>query len=190
MAEPSRNIFRFSLRTLLVLITLVCVYFGWQVRIVQQRKAELQKLRTNYLFEITTAGDDDQTLSASELAHQGIVEAIALGGHVDDVAGLGSQRLDVFERGHEDVDAHDHALPAAEGVVVHRAVAVGGVLANVVEIEFQEAGVAVPLLERQSVRSLLRPARRCGCARLRRRETRKSYRHRCGRSWRSFRSRR
>jgi len=45
--KPSRRRLQFSLRTLLFVVTLLCIAFawvGWQVRIVQERKAKLAKL--------------------------------------------------------------------------------------------------------------------------------------------------
>ena len=46
MSEPNskRRWFRYSLRTLFVLVTILCVYLAWQVRIVQQRKQLLAKI--------------------------------------------------------------------------------------------------------------------------------------------------
>ena len=42
--KPKRRWFRFSLRTLLVTVTLLCVWLGWQARIVQERKGLLELL--------------------------------------------------------------------------------------------------------------------------------------------------
>jgi hypothetical protein len=42
--KPKRRWFRFSLRTLLVAVTLLCIWLGWQARIVQERKGLLELL--------------------------------------------------------------------------------------------------------------------------------------------------
>jgi len=42
--NPKRRWFRYSLRTLFVLLTILCAYLAWQVRIVQQRKQLLAKI--------------------------------------------------------------------------------------------------------------------------------------------------
>ena len=49
------------------------------------------------------------------------------------------RRLGGLEGGVEHIDLHDHAVAAAEGLVVDGAVAVGGVLADVVEVEVEQA---------------------------------------------------
>jgi len=50
--KPSRRWFRFSLRTLLVLVTLVCIYLGWAMNWKKQREAFMESLAsriyTNY----------------------------------------------------------------------------------------------------------------------------------------------
>src|SRR5262245_35817365 len=42
--RPSRRWLRYSLRTLLVLVTVFCLWLGWQVRIVHKRKAALREI--------------------------------------------------------------------------------------------------------------------------------------------------
>jgi hypothetical protein len=43
--KAKRRWFSFSLRTMFVLVTVLCVWLGWNVRIVQERKAILAELR-------------------------------------------------------------------------------------------------------------------------------------------------
>ena len=88
------------------------------------------------------AGHEDEARMGGELAHEGVVETLALGRKVDDVAGGIGLRLRGLEGGIQHVDLHHHAVPAAEGLVVDGAVAVGGVLADIVEVEVEEAGIA------------------------------------------------
>jgi hypothetical protein len=52
---PSRRVFSFSLRSLLVVITLVCVWLAWESSIVRQRQRMLGELRASHAFQITTA---------------------------------------------------------------------------------------------------------------------------------------
>jgi hypothetical protein len=47
----------FSLRTLLVAVTVVCVYLGWEVNIVRQRKAKLSEFQKTHYIEVTKAAD-------------------------------------------------------------------------------------------------------------------------------------
>jgi hypothetical protein len=57
-AEPtsSRPCFQFSLRTLLIGVTLFCVlvgsYVGWQAKIVRERKSELNRVAKTYLIGV------------------------------------------------------------------------------------------------------------------------------------------
>jgi len=46
--------FRFSLRTLLILITVLCCYLGYESSVVRQRRAELKRLESTWTFEFTT----------------------------------------------------------------------------------------------------------------------------------------
>ena len=48
-AKPKkRRWFRFSLRTMLVLMTVFCIWLGWQVSIVRERKAVLAELKRHH----------------------------------------------------------------------------------------------------------------------------------------------
>ena len=89
-----------------------------------------------------TAADEDEARLASECAREGVGEAHALRREVDDEAGFGCVRARGLERGIEDVDAHDHPLAATEGVVIDGAMAVAGGLADIVQVEVEEAGFA------------------------------------------------
>ena len=42
--RPKRRWLRFSVRTLLVAVTIFCVWLGWQVNIVRDRKAMMQRI--------------------------------------------------------------------------------------------------------------------------------------------------
>ncbi len=48
--KPRRRWFRFSLRTLFVLMTLLCVWLGWNVYQVRQREAVLQYLQQHQIY--------------------------------------------------------------------------------------------------------------------------------------------
>ncbi len=53
--KPRRSWFRFSLRTLLVLMTVLCCWLAWESSIVRQRKALLAEMRASGAFNITPA---------------------------------------------------------------------------------------------------------------------------------------
>jgi hypothetical protein len=44
LARPKRRRFTFSLRTLFVVVTLIACWLGWQVHVVQHRKAMLKQI--------------------------------------------------------------------------------------------------------------------------------------------------
>jgi hypothetical protein len=92
--------FRYSLRTLLILVTVFCVCLGWQVRIVQKRKAALTEIgeawklkeyglspsggmsRGELPFWRYWLGDDDPKIGMDE----------------EDANKIGLERLDEIER--------------------------------------------------------------------------------------------
>jgi hypothetical protein len=53
--KPQKNWFRLSLRTIFVLVTILCCWLGWELSIVKQRQALLKDLRTKGGYSITTA---------------------------------------------------------------------------------------------------------------------------------------
>jgi hypothetical protein len=53
--KPKRSIFRFSLRSLLVVVTLVACWLGWESSVVRHRKAVRAEAATNPAFQFVTA---------------------------------------------------------------------------------------------------------------------------------------
>jgi hypothetical protein len=53
--QPRRRWFRFGLRTLFVVVTLLCCYLAWETSVVRQRRAMLQELRAKGGVQIVTA---------------------------------------------------------------------------------------------------------------------------------------
>ena len=51
----TRRWFSFSLRSLLIVMTLLCVWMAWEMSIVRQRARMLKQLQTSHAFHITTA---------------------------------------------------------------------------------------------------------------------------------------
>lgn len=55
LGKPRRRWFRFSLRTMFVVATLVCLWLGWELSVVRQRRALRQELAGNAAFNFVTA---------------------------------------------------------------------------------------------------------------------------------------
>jgi hypothetical protein len=53
--KPRRRLFRFSLRTLLILITLLCCWLAWESSVVRQRKALLAEMEASRAFSVSPA---------------------------------------------------------------------------------------------------------------------------------------
>jgi hypothetical protein len=53
--KPQRGWFRFSLRTMFVVITVLCCWLGWESSVVRVRQGTLRELRTKPGIEVTTA---------------------------------------------------------------------------------------------------------------------------------------
>ena len=63
MTAKPRRWFSFSLRTMFVVVTLLCCYLAWQMSIVRQRQSLLAELRTQPGAQVTTAAAWLQLLS-------------------------------------------------------------------------------------------------------------------------------
>jgi hypothetical protein len=55
--KPTNRWFRFSLRTLLLLVTALCTWLGWESSVVRARRALLKELNVNPAFTVTTAAE-------------------------------------------------------------------------------------------------------------------------------------
>lgn len=53
--KPPRRWFRFSLRTMFIVVTALCCWLAWECRVVRQRQALLREIRGNFIFQVTTA---------------------------------------------------------------------------------------------------------------------------------------
>ena len=55
--RPRPRWWRFSLRTMFVVVTLLCCWLGWESNIVRQRQSLLKELTTKAEFQVTKAGE-------------------------------------------------------------------------------------------------------------------------------------
>lgn len=55
MSAKPRRWFSFSLRTMFIVVTLLCCYLAWQMSIVRARQAILQEVRSHVWVQVTTA---------------------------------------------------------------------------------------------------------------------------------------
>lgn len=56
-SAPRRSWTSFSLRTLLILVTVACCYFGYEVNAVRQRKVKLKEFQQTHYIEVTKTAD-------------------------------------------------------------------------------------------------------------------------------------
>lgn len=87
------------------------------------------------------AADEDEAGPTGEITDEAVADGLALWREVDDVGRVGREWGDAFNRTGEDIDTHYHAGPAAERVIVDALVAAGGVVANIVDYQVEEAGL-------------------------------------------------
>ena len=68
-AAPNRRWFRWSLRTLFVAVTVLCVWLGWQVNVVQQRRAMANRIRAEggSVVLVVVSGETANGLEISKL---------------------------------------------------------------------------------------------------------------------------
>jgi hypothetical protein len=55
--KPARRWFRFSLRTIFLLVTLLCCWLGWESSIVHRRRAVLREFGAGHGYQFNTASD-------------------------------------------------------------------------------------------------------------------------------------
>ena len=55
--KPRPRWFRFSLRTLFIVVTLLCCWLGWEISVVRHRQAVRKDYQTRFGLSFTTAGD-------------------------------------------------------------------------------------------------------------------------------------
>jgi hypothetical protein len=73
-----RRLFRFSLRTAFIAVTVVCIYLGWQLSIVRARQSLLQEMRAGGNFQIVTAAQYAERWAAGVAPPAGMVKEIPL----------------------------------------------------------------------------------------------------------------
>ena len=71
--RPTRRLFRFSLRTLFVLVTLLCIYLGWAMNWQRQRQVFLKSANVELVNESWFPGDPSAPWSLRLLNEPGIV---------------------------------------------------------------------------------------------------------------------
>src|SRR5688572_26854602 len=74
--QPRLRWFRFGLRTLFVVVTLLCCYLAWETSVVRQRKAALQELRSKGGIHIVTAQAGQPSLSNPRVAQVSLVRRL------------------------------------------------------------------------------------------------------------------
>src|SRR5205085_3035320 len=60
-----RRWFRFGLRTLFIVVTLLCCYLAWESSVVRKRRAALNELQARGGFTVTTASAWNQPLGSA-----------------------------------------------------------------------------------------------------------------------------
>ena len=81
------------------------------------------------------ATNEDDAVERGEFAGLGLVKFLSAGGEQDDATGLCSLRLDILDGGKDGFALEEHAGSAAVGLFIDGVVLVGGVIAELVQMD-------------------------------------------------------
>ena len=124
-----------------------------------ESSSSAEELRDAFVDAFVAAADENDAFERSEAARGGLREALALCGEKDDglaggVAGGFGRDAEGFDALEDGLRLEDHALAAAEGAVVDRAVAVVRPVAEIVGVDGGEAGTERALEDAVAERAL------------------------------------
>src|SRR5690606_7856447 len=112
-----------------------------------REKLEIEPFEDALIEALVVATEEDQPLRPRQIAQPGLLEARSLG-REDDLArgfeGRLPSREDGIDRGEDRLGLEDHAGTAAVRPIIDRAVPVRGEVANVGELEVEDARAARP----------------------------------------------